>query len=167
MSMKGEFCMLRERLKNMDLRITELADYLQISRPTMYKFIECYENSEFDSINSKVLKLFNFIKENELAGKKTIIKYILEKLVDVKELEDKNEADVIKKIRKFIISNPESKKSKFFEVCANKTVFDDIIYYLMDIENLVKKRKLTDEENALLLPYLDFKEKIKNIKKGE
>lgn len=159
--------MLRERLKNMDLRITELADYLQISRPTMYKFIECYENSEFDAINSKVLKFFNYIKENELAGKKTVIRYILEKLVDVKELEDKSETDVIKKIRKFIISNPESKKSKFFEVCANKDVFDDIIYYLMDIESLLEKRKLTDEESVLLLPYLELKEKLKDIRKGE
>ena len=35
--------MLRERLKNMEIKITELADYLQISRPTMYKFIEYYD----------------------------------------------------------------------------------------------------------------------------
>lgn len=32
--------MLKERLKEIDLRIAELADYLQISRPTMYKFID-------------------------------------------------------------------------------------------------------------------------------
>ena len=68
--------MLRQRLKEMDLRITELADYLQLSRPTMYKFIECYDNGEFEQINKKVLKLFNYINENELAGKRNVVIYI-------------------------------------------------------------------------------------------
>ena len=48
--------MLKERLKDMDIRITELAEYLQVSRPTMYKFIDYYEEHSFDLINKKVLK---------------------------------------------------------------------------------------------------------------
>ena len=159
--------MLRERLKSMDLRITELADYLQISRPTMYKFIDCYEVCDFDAINSKVLKLFNFIKENELAGKKNVVKYILENLTDVKEMEEKPEIDAIKKIRKYIISNPESKKSKFFEICATKDTFDEVIYYLADIENILKKKKLTEEEKTIIAPYIELKIKLKDIKKGD
>ena len=75
--------MLRNRLRELDLKITELADYLQISRPTMYKFIEYYENSEFDLINKKVLKLFNYIAEHELIGKKNVINYILNNLVNL------------------------------------------------------------------------------------
>ncbi len=157
--------MLRNRLKEMDLKITELADYLQISRPTMYKFIECYDNQEFDSINPKVLKLFNFITENELVGKKSVIKFILENLVDVKEMEEGDELDTIKKIRKFIVSNPESKKSIFFEICVNTDIFDDIIFYLVDIKDIAKKRNITDEEKEFLLPYLELKEKIKNKEK--
>ena len=69
--------MLRDRLKELDLKITEMADYLQLSRPTMYKFIECYDNKEFSSINKNVLKLFNYINENELVGKKNVVNYIL------------------------------------------------------------------------------------------
>ena len=69
--------MLRQRLKNMDLRITELADYLQVSRPTMYKFIDYYDNGEFDLINRNVLKLFNYISENGLLGKRNVVNYIL------------------------------------------------------------------------------------------
>ena len=69
--------LLRERLKAMELKITELADYLQVSRPTMYKFIDYYDNAEFDLINKKVLKLFNYINEHELVGKKSVVNYIL------------------------------------------------------------------------------------------
>ena len=160
--------MLRKRLKDMDLRITELADYLQISRPTMYKFIDYYDESNFDLINNKVLKLFNYINENELVGKKNIINYILNNLVDLKDIGDKEEILQIKHIKNFIISNPESKKSKFLEICSKNSAFDELIYYLVDISNLLNKRKLTDSEKNLLEPYLLVMSQIKNLKeKGE
>lgn len=161
--------MLRNRLKNMDLRITELADYMQVSRPTMYKFIEYYENSSFDLINRKTLKLFNYIVENELAGKKNVINYILNNLVELKEMGDSEEKDFIKTMKKFIVSNPESKKSKFIEYCVLKNTFDDIIYYLMEIKDLLNKRKLMDDEAQSLKPYKEFLIKIEefNKRKGE
>jgi hypothetical protein len=152
----------------MDVRITELADYLQTSRPTMYKFIEFYDNNNFELINKKVLKLFNYINENELVGKKNVVNYILNNLVDLKELGDKEEIHQIKIIKNFIISNPESKKSKFFELCCKKDFFDDLIYYLVDISNLINKRKLSDKEKNKLEPYNSLIIKIKQLKdKGE
>ena len=108
--------MLRERIKQMDLKVTELSDYLQISRPTMYKFIEYYDEQNFDLINRKVLKLFNYISENEFIGKKTVISYILNNLVELKPIGEKNDVSVINKLRKNIVENPESKKSKFLEI---------------------------------------------------
>lgn len=152
--------LLRDRLKSMELKITELADYLQISRPTMYKFIDYYDNTEFDLINKKVLKLFNYINEHELVGKKNVINYILTNLVNVKDVGDDVELDIIKKIKKYIISNPESKKSQFLVTCATKDTFDDLIYYLVSIEGLINKRKMSEEEQELLKPYLELKEKI-------
>ena len=57
--------MMKERLKEMELKITELSDYLQISRPTMYKFIEAYDTGDNSIINKNVLKLFKYIDEKE------------------------------------------------------------------------------------------------------
>lgn len=167
MAMIGEMKMLREKLKDMDLRITELADYLQISRPTMYKFIDYYEESRFDEINKKTLKLFNYIMENELAGKKSVINYILNNLVEVKDVGGDEENGLIKTIKKYIISNPESKKSQFLKICTQKDIFDELIFYLVDISEIIKKRKLTDEESLLIEPYKEIVEKIKHIRKGE
>ena len=53
--------MIKERLKDIDLKITELSDYMQISRPTMYKFIEAYDDGNSSIINKHVLKLFKYI----------------------------------------------------------------------------------------------------------
>ncbi len=154
--------MLKERLKQIDLRITELADYLQVSRPTMYKFIDYYDARNFDLINRKVLKLFNYIIENELAGKKNVVNYILTNLVDIKELGSDIEQDALKNIKRFLVSNPESKKCKFIEICIKTNAYDELIYYLVDIYPLLRKKNLSDEEKRMLDKFKEIKSQIKN-----
>ena len=154
--------MLKERLKSMDLRLTELADYLQISRPTMYKYIDYYEEKNFDQINKNVLKLFNYIMENELIGKKNVINFVLTNLVDIGgggEQEEKT----LSAVKKLLTSNPESKKSKFIGLCVAGDTFDRLIYYLVDIKPLLEKKKPNAEEQKILQPYLTLLEKIKEI----
>lgn len=159
--------MLRERLRQMDLRITELADYLQISRPTMYKFIEMYDAGENTNIQYRVLKLFDFIMKNELAGKKTVINYILTHLVNVDEMGEDATLKVYKKIKKFISENADSKKIEFLDKCFIKNTYNEVLYYLLDIAQLVNKRNLTEEENNFLLPYTELIQRIKENKNGK
>jgi len=68
---------VRERLKELQLRLTELSEYLTISRPTLYKFVEYYDTGQREMIkNPMVLKLFDFITKNKNLGKKEIVSYI-------------------------------------------------------------------------------------------
>ena len=145
--------MLDDRLKELDIKKTELANYLDISRPTMYKFIESYDSGDYDSINKKVLKLFDYISNNKLIGKNNVINYILSNIAEVKELETKEEIDLFKNVRRYMIANPDSEKSKFLELACQKTNYDLIIHYLVEITPLLKKRKLSLEEEELLKPY--------------
>lgn len=138
--------MLREKLKEIELKITELADYLQISRPTMYKYIESYDSGDYSDINNKVLKLFNYIMSNPLIGKKVVINYIFTNLVEVKEMEAKDENKNYVAIKKYILENPDSEKSEFIKLIVQKSVFDNMISYMMEVYPLLRKRKLTDEE---------------------
>lgn len=141
----------------MELKITELSDYLQISRPTMYKFIEAYDSGDVSIINKHVLKLFKYIDENPLIGKKTVVSYILTNLVEEKELGDTAENRIYNQIKRFLIANPESIKSQFIELIVQKTDYDDAIKYLLKIYPLLRKRKLSDEEIAFLQPFDDIK----------
>ena len=156
--------MLRDRLKDIGLKITELADYLQVSRPTLYKFIDCYDNKEFDDINKNILKLFNYINEHELAGKKNVVNYILNNLVQVKESGTSDENKVIRKVKKLIIDNPDSNKSKLIQILSEKDCFDDIVAYLVEVAPLVKRKKLTEGQEKLLVPLNNFKNEIKEEK---
>ena len=149
--------MIKERLKDIDLKITELSDYMQISRPTMYKFIEAYDDGNSSIINKHVLKLFKYIDENPLIVKKTVVSYIFTNLVEEKELGDTAENRIYNQIKRYLISNPESVKSQFIELVVQKTDYDDAIKYLMKIYPLLRKRKLSDEEVEFLKPFDDIR----------
>lgn len=150
--MRGDI-MLDDRLKELDIKKTELANYLEISRPTMYKYIELYDSNNLSEINKKVLKLFDFITENKLIGKNNVISYILNNLTNVKELESNDEINLFKNVRKYMIDNQNSEKSQFFDLASKNKNFDIVIHYLMEIAQLLKKKNLSEEEIELLKPY--------------
>lgn len=152
--------MIRERLKEMDLRITELADYLGVSRPTAYKFIDCYEQGAFDLINLKAKRLFDYIKENELVGKKNVVNYILSNLVEPSEIGEGGERGEAGRVKKYLSENATAKKSRFIGLIVQKDTFDRVIEYLWDIRELVGKDDLTDGEKEKLAPYLEIIQKI-------
>ncbi|MCR4661544.1 MAG: hypothetical protein K5765_06045 [Clostridia bacterium] len=156
--------MLKERLKELDIKITELANYLSISRPTLYKYIEDYEVSNLEDINKSIIKLFDYITKNELIGKNNIINYILTNLTNVKELEKKEEKSMFKFVRNYMINNPDSNKSQFYVLTSKKDVFSNVIDYLMEIAPIINKKKLSEEEIELLKPY---KELLRSIKEKE
>ena len=148
--------MIRKRLREMEMKITDLADYLQITRPTLYKFIENYDSGVIEGINKNVLMLFDYIEKNTLAGKKTVVNYILTNLVIEKEMTDSDEAAKFTKIKKYIINNPDSNKTKFIESIVSKKDFDELIDYLLKVEKVLRKKKPTKEEIRLLDNYKSF-----------
>lgn len=151
--------MLKNRLKEIDLRITEIAEYLHLSRPTVYKFIDSYDKKQFKMIDNKALKLFNFIEENELVGKRGAISYILNNLTDTATTND-----TVDVVIKFLRENPESKKSRFIINCTENNTFDSVIYYLADIITLLSKNDISDSDKEFIEPYNELIKSIKNKK---
>ena len=152
--------MLKERLKEMDLRITELSDYLQVSRPTMYKMIERYDQGDRAALDKSVLRLFDYIMNHELVGKKNVVAYILAHFSDVKDIGDGAEKAILRRIRKCVLSDPAAPKVKFMEICSTSAAFDEVIDYLVRIYPLLKSRTRTGEARELPEPYERFLREI-------
>ena len=74
--------MIRTRLKELNIKITELADYLQISRPTLYNFIMSYDDEDRAGIPSGICDLFKYIEKSELIDKRNVVNYIIQNLSD-------------------------------------------------------------------------------------
>ena len=64
--------------------------------------------------------------------------------------------DIIQSIKEYVSNNPSSEKTQFVKMCLSESQFDMGIHYLMEIKPLLKKKKLTDEEKAKLLPYQEI-----------
>lgn len=152
--------MLQQRLRELEIKITELSEYLQISRPTLYKFIACYDGKKFNSIDKNILALFNYIDENELIGKKNVINYILTKMPH--GVAEDDVSDPINTLKNYLLLNPESKKSKFALEYFFDDNFGEILCYFADIAPLLDKESLSTAEKEKLQPFYDLKNKIKN-----
>jgi len=68
---------MRKILHDMGLNITELSEIMDVSRPTMYKFLDSYENGDRDNIDQNVLKFFDSVKRNPKMKKKDALYYAL------------------------------------------------------------------------------------------
>ena len=145
--------MIRKRLKDLDIKITELAGYLQISRPTMYKFIESYDEGKKKEVNANIRKLFDYIEDNPLIGKKHVINYVLTKMSSIQEADTSEVNEIVHSIKEYISNNSTSEKTQFIKTLASNSRFDIAVHYLMEIKPLLNKKKLTDEEKEKLEPY--------------
>ena len=130
-----------------------MASYLQISRPTMYKFIESYDSGDKKEVNTSVVKLFDYIESNPLIGKRNVINYILTRMTETKDVDSEDVNEVMVTIKKYVSLNPNSEKTQFLKKCTEQSQYDLIIHYLIEITPLFKKKKLSDEEKVKLEPY--------------
>ena len=74
------------------------------------------------------------------------------------------ENDILNLVIKTVVANPDSKKSQFIKLIIEKNTFDKMIYYLMDIYEITKKKNRSkDEINKLE----EYKKITKEIVKGE
>lgn len=66
---------LRAKLKNSQVRLFELANYLNISRPTLYRYLQLYEDENYDQVEKKSLDLLTFIHNSRLINRPIIMDY--------------------------------------------------------------------------------------------
>lgn len=68
---------MENKIRDLDIRYTELAKYLNISRPTLYKYIEDFNRKQYSKIDYYVLDVLKFIKRKTTVSKLQVIDYII------------------------------------------------------------------------------------------
>ena len=142
---------LKEKLSSLKIKISELSQYLSISRPTLYKYIELYEDDKYDEINISILKLFDYIMDNPYIDKNNVIVYILNNIANVKIIEsDDDNFKKINTIKKYLTNNPTSKKAELFYKLSRTKKFDDLVDVFLTLINLMSKKTLSNDETIYL-----------------
>ena len=99
---------MRDKMKTLGLRLTEMSTYLGCSRPTLYKYLNDYENKRYKDIEFKAKNVFDFISKKKTVSKIEVINYIIE-LTEGKARTEYDELISLisnnKKIEEFINNN--------------------------------------------------------------
>lgn len=141
--------LLREKIKELDIRIMDLANYMEMSRPTIYKYIEMYETGYRSEIESRVLTVFEYIDNNENIGKTNVIKFILENISKIEE--NISEAEKKKIQIRNLLKHQNETKEDFIYLISEDNFFDPILGYLIKCKNITDK-KMTDEDYEFIKP---------------
>ena len=131
--------MMKARMRELNIKMTELSEYIKVSRPTLYKYIESYESGDIESIPDKVVALFRLMERPEVS-KEQVITFIISSFSD--GADDKGE------VAKRYLSDPMSSPSKveFLEKVATTDCLDSIIPYLNDCIDILSGGDIDDEK---------------------
>ncbi len=93
---------IKQKMKELNLKITELSTYLKNSRTTLYKQIEMYDGVEREELPNKVLKLFDYICSSDTKNKNQVVSYLLSM---GKEIEDVVNLNSLSNDKRMIVEN--------------------------------------------------------------
>lgn len=142
---------LRDKMKEINLRLVDLAQFLELSRPTVYKFIDYYEMGQKDKLEPKILRLFDFI--SKASSKASVMSYIIENIIKPNEQSPQDRehqiANLLKKENKV--------KIEFINKIAESQVFDPILDYLLQCETILAQDRILEEQEIVILePLIAF-----------
>ena len=146
---------LRDRLRELGIKIVDLASMLDISRPTLYKHIESYETNALENLDSSYIALFNYITQNEFINAKNVFIYITQNILRLKERDFQGSMAMG---RVAITGN--AQKDAFITLLLESNRFDDLLGYFVSCYELLQKDTLSDESKAFLQPLLKLYESL-------
>lgn len=116
------------------ITISELSRLINISRPTLYRYVDDYENGNCNNLKHEFVMLFDFIINKNTIGKDQIYYYCINKF------ENSDEKMMIEKIKMMI---KEDKYKKFFLEILK-------VIQCIDVEDILKiinlKKKFEKEK---------------------
>lgn len=122
---------LTSRIRKLKFKMTELADYLDISRATLYRYVESYECGHSMDISELSFKTFDYIMYKSNIDKMNVIMYISKCKNDAMKLESKE--DILSRISKFIEENPNHCKTECIITMFTSRKLDDAIDFIMQL----------------------------------
>ena len=150
---------MKERLKDLGIRTTELSGYMKLSRPSVYKYIDLYESGEFRSIPEKVLRTFKYIDRYKSLSKEQIVAYIIYEFSEF-EKSDKKET-----IRNYLMNKgaSDAKIELMYRLITTDSL-DDIVPYLSNAATLLDQGGMDQSELYQVARLINLKTSImKNI----
>ena len=130
---------MKEKLRDLGIKTTELSEFMKISRPSLYKYIELYESKEYKQIPEKVLRVFKYVDKYKNLTKEQIIAYTIGEFSDIKT-SDKKEA-----VRNYLLNKGmNDPKIDLMYVLATTDSLDAVVQYLANAGKILDEGEMDD-----------------------
>lgn len=125
---------IRDKLRESNIKITELSYYLGVSRPTLYNFLEMYINKEYSSLEKKVFDVFKFIDDTKVLTSPILVNYMIRNNVSDNVAVTKDIDHVEEELRRLKMSELKKDKMRyaFIEKVLTTNKVDFIIEEVME-----------------------------------
>ena len=131
--------MMKEKLRDLGIKTTELSEFMKISRPSLYKYIELYESKEYKQIPEKVFRVFKYVDKYKNLTKEQIIAYTIGEFSDT-ETSDKKEA-----VRNYLLNKGmNDSKIDLMYVLVTTDSLDAVVQYLASAGKILDEGDLDD-----------------------
>lgn len=139
----------------MDLRLTDIAGYIGVSRPTLYRYLGLYESGSRSQIPKEVLNLFRYIDRTKNVTHDMVMVYLVTNFAKCSAGGPK--AEVQKYISEACDDDP---KLLLMAALAHSDAADTVVPYLTECLDLLGKEELTDNERNQVARFLSFSERV-------
>lgn len=132
---------MKEKLRDLGIKTTELSEFMKISRPSLYKYIELYESKEYKQIPEKVLRVFKYVDKYKNLTKEQIIAFTIGEFSDT-ETSDKKEA-----VRNYLLNKGmNDPKIDLMYVLATTDSLDAVVQYLASAGKILDEGEMDDSK---------------------
>lgn len=128
---------MKEKLRDLGIRTTDLSQYMKISRPSLYKYIELYESKDYKPVPEKVLRVFKYVDKYKNLSKEQIIAFTIGEFSDT-DTSDKKEA-----IRNYLLNKgANDSKIELMYVLTTTDSLDAVVEYLSNAGRILDEGDL-------------------------
>ncbi len=145
---------MKEKIRSLDVRLTELSKYLGISRPTLYRYLELYESGDAGQVPKEIRDLFRFI-DNRCGSKDQLMRYVVSHFCISSD--DGIKTDLSGFINE---SSDRSPKLKLMHLMATTSHLDPLVGYLTECIGILEKDDITEDEMMTVAKFVAFRSSV-------
>jgi hypothetical protein len=120
---------IRDKMKDANLKITELSFYLGVSRPTLYNFIDLYIQKEYQSLEKRVYDLLTFIDNTKPLSNAIVLNYMINNQIS-KNVIMSDDNSVVRDLRS--LQNSDSSQDKLKYKIVEKIIKTDDLDFIIE-----------------------------------
>lgn len=150
---------MKDRMLELGIKMTELSQYMKISRPSLYKYLGLFESRDYDQIPEKVLRSFRELNRRKKITKEQFIAFVISEFQESEDYDNKERVRTY--LSKCNITDP---KLELITQIVEMTRYEEMVPYLSNCFRILSEGPKDDSEIYQVVRFMQMRDQVtKNI----